>query len=108
MIDMMSQIYAGLFTEGDFTLDEQGALKVSKVIFLHNLDAKKLEEKQKSVLQKAIERMAHHFSNTVMKKARRFSISVKRPKPAEFDSLTVNDSQWLHKYSEGYLSAEEE
>ena len=107
MIDMMSQIYAGLFTEGDFTLDEQGALKVSKVIILHNLDAKKSEEKQKLVLQKAIERMADHFSNTVMKKARRFSISVKRPKLAEFDSLTVNDSQCPHKESEGYLSAEE-
>ena len=88
LIDITTKIYSSLFTEDDFTIDEEGALKVSKGTFLDNLKVKNSDMEQNPTLKLIIERMAEHFSSTVVKRARRLSLSVKRQKPADFEPVS--------------------
>ena len=98
LIDITTKIYSSLFTEDDFTIDEEGALKVSKGTFLDNLKVKNSDMEQNPTLKLIIERMAEHFSSTVVKWARRLSLSVKRQKPADFEPVSQRqkrDSEYL-------------
>ena len=88
LIDITTKIYSSLFTEDDFIIDEEGALKVSKGTFLDNLKVKNSDMEQNPTLKLIIERMAEHFSSTVVKRARRLSLSVKRQKPADFEPVS--------------------
>ena len=95
MIDTTTKIYSSLFTEEYFVMDEAGALKVSQGTFLNKLDLERDDMDNNPTVKIIIERMAEHFSSTVVKKARRLSISVKRRAQEELvtDKLKENQRQ---------------
>ena len=88
-------------------MDENLALKVRDGTFLKTLNYENLTKEQKPAAIQVAERLGDHFTESVMKKSRRISISIKRKKPADFKS-SVSNSQKTRRDSEVYDSALED
>ena len=78
MVDILVQVYANMVEESEFRTDESGTLKVGEGRFLRHVNQNDLNHQQILVGKQIIEAMHKQFPITVVKKARRLSISMKR------------------------------
>ena len=78
-----TKLLSTLFTEEDFHMDEDLALKVRDGTFLNNLNYEGLSKAQQATATKVAEYLGEFFTENVMKKSRRLSMSLqtKRKKP---------------------------
>ena len=83
VVDKLVKIYANMVKEGDFVMDETGALKVGNDCFLKHLDQDNLNHEKELVGKQIIQAISDKFTGTVMKRARRLSISLKRKSDSE-------------------------
>ena len=83
LINATTEIYASLFTEDDFVMDSNKALKVRDGTFLRDVDLNSLNDDQGGIATIVEEHLLEHFERLVQNKSRRLSISVKRKKHEE-------------------------
>ena len=99
ILESSTSLYVSMFDEDDFVMDD-GVLKVSQSTFLDEIDAADLDESQTKTLERIQKYMTVMFRAHVMVCSRRVSVSVKRMKPDEFETLDTNVVQKPHNEPE--------
>ena len=86
ILESSTRLYVSMFDEDDFVIDDD-VLKVSQSTFLDEIDATNLNESQTKTLERIQKYMTVMFRSHVMVRSRRVSVSLKRMKPDEFETL---------------------
>ena len=97
MVDILVKVYANMVKEGDFVTDPNGVLKVSEGCFLKYVNQHELNPQQELVGKQIIMAMNEQFTTSVVKKARRLSISMKRKPEIEETEKEVHKTKQSKK-----------
>ena len=93
LIEMAVQSFASLYTEKDFDLVDDGALKVTKGTFINALDIEKFSAKQKDTINVFLESIAEVFKSQIIVKSRRLSMSIPTKRAFSADSDMIENPQ---------------
>ena len=97
MVGILVKIYANMVNESDFVTDPHGVLKVSDECFLKYINQEDLNQQQEIVGRQIVQAVYDKLTKSVLKNARRLSISLKRKPEIEEQGKEIHRSKHTKK-----------